>query len=41
MAVMPSPPPPIDVTPEAHASLREHLARSGPAQLIRIHAGFG
>jgi len=41
MPVIPPPPPAIDVTAEAQASLREHLSRAGPAQLIRIHAGFG
>jgi hypothetical protein len=33
--------PAIDVTAEARKSLLEHLSRSGPAQLIRVHVGLG
>jgi hypothetical protein len=32
---------PITVTTEAREELRSILSRSGPAQLIRVHAGFG
>lgn len=33
--------PRIDVSDEARASLLDHLARSGPAQLIRVRVGLG
>ncbi len=33
--------PEISVSEEARLSLLDHLSRSGPAQLIRVHVGMG
>ena len=41
MPVLPSAPPSIDLSAEAKQSLLEHLSRSGPAQLVRVHVGHG
>lgn len=37
----PSPQPAIVVTEEARRSLVDFLSRSGPAQYIRVHVGYG
>ena len=33
--------PAISISDEARKSLADYLARSGPAQLIRVHVGYG